>query len=54
MVCVKDFFLPFKLHVHILRCDCFKIHRQPKRYADTRKRMFQNFAHCVEVAIMRI
>ena len=25
MVCVKDFFLPFKPHVHITRCDCFRV-----------------------------
>ena len=50
MVCVKDFFLPFKPHFHISRCDCLKVHRQPKRYADTRKRVSQDFAHCVEVA----
>jgi hypothetical protein len=50
MVCVKNFFLPFKPHVHITRCDCFKIHRKSKRYTDTRERMSQDLAHCVEVA----
>lgn len=39
-----------KTGAYISRCDCFKVHRQPKRYADTRKRVPQDFAHCVEVA----
>ena len=50
MISVQDFFFAFKPHVHITGGNGFKVHRQPKRYTDTRKRVSQHFAYGVEVA----
>ena len=50
MVSVQNFFFSFKPHVHITGGNSFKVHGKPKRRADTRKRMSQDFANRIEVA----
>ena len=49
-VSVQNFFFSFKPHVHITGGNSFKVHGKPKRRADTRKRMPQDFANRIEVA----
>ena len=39
MRAILTFRVAFKPHVHITGGNSFKVHRQPKRYADTRKCM---------------